>query len=148
MRTTQVQGNRINQSVDQIKNMQFSFIVDNTLYPYPSGAYSYSPITIDVALQVSISISPNYEILGNPSNIQEKDSFGSMSQFFWSSSSSSLSLSAKPEGSANRWIPPRCHRSGEAKFKKPWADDLTLQSRKNLKRRRRKAEGSSGRSWF
>ena len=81
MRTTQVQGNRINQSVDQIKNMQFSFIVDNTLYPYPSGAYSYSPITIDVALQVSISISPNYEILGNPSNIQEKDSFGSMSQF-------------------------------------------------------------------
>ena len=60
LRTNQIEGMRINQTIEQISNVQYTFIVDNTPYPYPTGAYSFSAIPIDVTLQVAISISSNY----------------------------------------------------------------------------------------
>jgi len=70
MRAIAVQSQKVNQTVDELKDLSFAFIVDNTPYPYPSGAYSYSPININVELQVSIYISPSYQILGKTCHTQ------------------------------------------------------------------------------
>lgn len=64
MRAIHIESQKVSQSIDELKDLSFTFIVDNTPYPYPSGAYSYSNININVELQIMIEISQNYQILG------------------------------------------------------------------------------------
>ncbi len=59
-RISQTDSNTITQQIDVISDVKFSFIVDNTLFPYPQGAYSYSPINIDLTTLLHINVSPSY----------------------------------------------------------------------------------------
>jgi hypothetical protein len=42
----------------------FATVIDNTLFPYPNGAYSYSGINIDIITTLSVTVSTSYEELG------------------------------------------------------------------------------------
>lgn len=63
-RISETDSNTITQQIDVISDVKFSFIVDNTLFPYPDGAYSYSNINIDMTTLLDITVSPSYQILG------------------------------------------------------------------------------------
>lgn len=63
-RSGYVQSERYNQSIEEINNMNFSFIIDNTLFPYPSGAYGFDPLKINIDLDIDITVSPSYQNLG------------------------------------------------------------------------------------
>lgn len=64
LRTFMVNTSQITQSIDDIYDISFAFIIDNTLFPYPDGAFSYSPINIDVITSLTIDVSSTYAILG------------------------------------------------------------------------------------
>jgi hypothetical protein len=64
LRQNYILSQELNEEIDNINDIVFSFIVDNTLFPYPDGAYAYSPINIDVSIYLDIMVSPSYETLG------------------------------------------------------------------------------------
>lgn len=63
-RVSNVLSKMINQSIEDIKQINLSFVIDNTLFPYPNGAYSYSDINVDIETIININVSSSYETLG------------------------------------------------------------------------------------
>jgi hypothetical protein len=63
-RVSEVQSLPITQEIDNINDVKFSFVIDNTLFPSPEGAYSYSGINVDVVTTLDITVSSSYQILG------------------------------------------------------------------------------------
>lgn len=63
-RISQIDSGEVTQSVADINDVRFSFIIDNTQFPTPKGAYSYSSINLDITTRLNILVSSSYEILG------------------------------------------------------------------------------------
>jgi large-conductance mechanosensitive channel len=59
-RVRSVVSKMINQSIEDIKQINLSFVIDNTLFPYPNGAYSYSNINVDIETIININVSSSY----------------------------------------------------------------------------------------
>jgi hypothetical protein len=47
-----------------INDMHYNFLVDNTPFPYPEGAYPYSSLSISLCNQISLTLSDSYYTLG------------------------------------------------------------------------------------
>ena len=86
LRTSYVNSDEITQSIEEIKDISFALIVDNTNFPFPHGSYSYSPINIDLSVNLELDVSSSYRDMGNVGQSQLKNSFSSMSpssSFLW-----------------------------------------------------------------
>lgn len=70
LRTTSFKTQQTNQSIEEIQDLSFYFIIDNTLFPYPIGAYSYNPINIDISILVNMELNSDYQTLCNTNIIQ------------------------------------------------------------------------------
>jgi len=63
-RTNSIQSYQNTQLYSDINNLYFSYVIDNTLFPFPKGAYSYSSISLNVITRIEITISNIYEQIG------------------------------------------------------------------------------------
>lgn len=61
IRINAIENNQNTKIFSDINSLSFAYILDNTLFPFPEGAYSYSPISINILTSIEIIISNIYE---------------------------------------------------------------------------------------